>query len=434
MEVPWKNFLVAVDALQAEKYRWCCWRQAMSLQKELTIYLSVRRYEGAKEILDDNPGDLHNEPLAFSILINARRKQATEPVDMIFALYGLLSELKIPFPPPDYSKSVEDVYREAVISSINYDKDIHILYYAPSDHRRDGLASWVPDWGDDGWDEGDSRYAILRGRFAASGPGIPKWKFSENHSALILVGKIVDTVIFRADPLPSMDAVAEKFADGSMREEMASGRAWEEDFFRISNIHYSVLKTWVEISQWSDYPTGEPSKQALQRTLVNDNPECNAVAVENSSFDHWYDVMTLGELGTVERALNNHQLGHNIPREPNQRRAYLTALMNNNPNVHYSVHALRGPAFSFQSKAVAFSQKKCFFYTQNCYFGTAADPLPTPIQPDDKIAVVSGLEMPLLLRPVEGGYRLLTHVYVHGMMHGEVWPESDEDLEEIILL
>ena len=42
--------------------------------------------------------------------------------------------------------------------------------------------------------------------------------------------------------------------------------------------------------------------------------------------------------------------------------------------------------------------------------------------------------MPLLLRPVEGGYRLLTHIYVHGITYGEAWPESEEALEDTVLI
>lgn len=38
--------------------------------------------------------------------------------------------------------------------------------------------------------------------------------------------------------------------------------------------------------------------------------------------------------------------------------------------------------------------------------------------------------------PVEvgGGYRLLTHIYVHGIMHGEAWPEDETELEELVLV
>ena len=237
--------MLVLDGLKAERYRWCRWQEATSLQKQFTIYLGVRRYKGVKEILDDTGPNVHNEPLVFHILINARGKKATNPKDKIFSLYGLLSELEIPFPAPDYSKSVEDVYREAVISSIDYDKNLYILYHAPSDRRRDGLASWVPDWGEDGWDEEDSRYGLLRSRFAASGPGIPKWRFSEDRSALILVGKLVDTVIFRTDPMPpfsSIEAVAEKITKRSMLGEVDPGRAWRGEFFSLYHQGYSVFK------------------------------------------------------------------------------------------------------------------------------------------------------------------------------------------------
>ena len=438
-EFPWTALILALDGLQAEKYRWCRWQEATSLQKQFTIYFSVRRYKGVKELLDGNSPNSHNEPLVFHILTNTRGKKATNPKDKIFSLYGLLSELEIPFPAPDYSKSVEDVYREAVISSIDYDKNLYILYHAPSDRRRDGLASWVPDWSEDGWDEEDSRYGLLRNRFAASGPGIPKWRFSEDHSALILVGKLVDTVIFRTDPMPpfsSIEAVAEKITKRSMLGEVDPGRAWRDEFFSLYHQGYSVFKPWVEISQWSDYPTGEPTKEALQRTLVNDNPKSNAEAAKNNSFDHWYDIMTLDQLDTVERAINNVHTGpeQRIRQEPYLRRICRNAIKDTIPDAQLSFSALKGPASEFHPLAMAFSQKKCFFYTQNYYFGTAPDPLPTPVQSGDRIAVVSGLEMPLLLRPVEGGYRLLTHVYVHGMMYGEAWPETVESLEEIVLI
>jgi hypothetical protein len=53
----------------------------------------------------------------------------------------------------------------------------------------------------------------------------------------------------------------------------------------------------------------------------------------------------------------------------------------------------------------------------------------------DKIAVVvSGLAHPLLLRPVEGGYKVLAHIYLRGIMYGEVWPGNDSILEDLILV
>ena len=80
------------------------------------------------------------------------------------------------------------------------------------------------------------------------------------------------------------------------------------------------------------------------------------------------------------------------------------------------------------------SSKNCLFYTRNYYFGTAPDPLPVSMMPGDEIAIIRGLEMPLLLRPVEGGYKVITHVYVHEMMYGEMWPEDEDYLKDTIML
>jgi hypothetical protein len=428
IQMPWTYLVTAVEALRTAKYKWGRWKEATSLQQQLTIYLAGRRYPGVKALFDDNPGDLHNDPLVFSIIANARRKKSTDPRDKVFALYGLFKELEIPFPAPDYSRPVEDVYREAVISCINYDKNLYILCHAPSDRRLNGLPSWVPDLAEDGWDEDDSRYGIIRTRFAASGRRSAKWSFSEDGIGLVLVGKIVDTIIFRADPMPNLDSIRESMSYGDPNSETMA------EYLRCNHRGYSVLKSWVEISQWSDYPTGESTREALQRTLVNDTPKCNADAAKDNSFDHWYNTMILGELDTTARVVQHVGAGSSMPSQPWQREIFLREMTKRLPQEQHALFALRGPGFRFHSQVMAFAQKKCFFFTENYYIGTAADPLPVPIEPGDRIAIVRGLEMPLALRPVEGGYRLLTHVYVHGIMYGEAWPQNEDNLEEIVLL
>lgn len=365
----------------------------MRLQQQFITYLMVKRIPGAKAILDDNRGNIHNTPLVFAILENTRKKLATNPKDKIVALYGLFQELEIPFPAPDYSLRIEDIYREATAASINYDKNLYILYHAPSDRRRAELASWVPDWAENGFDRTDARYGILRDRFAASGPGEPQWRFSHDNKQLILRGKVVDTVIFKADAMPDIGSLVVEMRNRDDRELI------HDSIFRNVRTAASVFRTWVDVSKWADYPTGESSKEALQRTLVLDNPENNAIASTDNAFNEWYDSLDL-QCSSVDLVT-------------------LSMLRN-----------------LFHNLAVLSSSKKCFFYTENCYFGTAPDPLPMSMEAGDKVAIVSGLEMPLLLRPVEadGGYKLISHAYVHGMMYGELWPDSEHELQDIVLL
>lgn len=429
LTMPWGQLVIATDALKTGKYRWGRWDEAISMIKQFTVYLMAKRYVGAKEILDDNEGRLHNSPLAFHLLVRARDKLSGDPKDKVFALYGILQELEVPFPAPDYEKSIEEVYREAVIASINYDKNLYVLYHAPSDHRRDGLASWVPDWSDRGWDEGDSRYGVLRDRFAACASADARWTFSTDQKHLVLRGKIVDTIIFRGQPLPGLDSMS--LPNRVPAQEVPGSQ--QAALQRL--VHpFSVFKDWYEISQFSDYPTGESSKDALQRTVGNDNPQVNADAQKGGAFEAWYKLLAADDLEITEIAVRRAQPGISLPALPRDREISLRAFMNRISESLRIFTALQSGGMNFHTTAMAFSQKKCFFYTDGRYFGTVADPLPTPMEPMDKIAVVAGLEMPLVVRSVEGGYRLICHAYVHGIMHGEAWPENEADLEDIVLL
>jgi hypothetical protein len=171
LEIPWPALFLVADVLKVVRYKWGRWKEATELQKQLTTYLITRRNPGSKAILDDNPGDVHNDPLVFDILANTREKLASNEKDKMFALCGLFTELKIPFPRPDYKLPVEDIYRQTTAASIRHDKVLHVLYHAPSDKRRKSLASWVPDWEEEGFEPTDGRYGVLRDRFTASGPG-----------------------------------------------------------------------------------------------------------------------------------------------------------------------------------------------------------------------------------------------------------------------
>ncbi|KAF2194327.1 hypothetical protein K469DRAFT_689338 [Zopfia rhizophila CBS 207.26] len=404
--------------------------------RQFMIYLVGRRYAGAKELLDNQPhakdrNAVHNDPLMFSILTYAREKASGDPRDKVFALCGLLKELEIPFPNPDYSKSVEDVYREAVVASIEYDKNLYILYHAPSDKRRKGLASWVPDWAEQGFSEEDGRYGLLRSRFAASGSSPHKFEFSQDKTGLVLFGKIIDEVIFCAEPLPDIDNVSEELRDSEKKRLYV-----REPNKYLETLHngFKILKNWVEISQWADYPTGESSQNAFQRTVVNDSPDRNERAVQGGSFLQWYNTVNLEELDFIEHGLRQVNLADDVPKQRYFREAYLRTYKDEVADATLSFLALKGPAWNFHIDAMIWSAKKCLFRTENDYIGTAPDPLPDRIRPGDKIAIVSGLEMPLLLRAERGGYKLITHVYVHGIMYGEKWPESKSELEEIVLL
>lgn len=53
----------------------------------------------------------------------------------------------------------------------------------------------------------------------------------------------------------------------------------------------------------------------------------------------------------------------------------------------------------------------------------------------DKIVILKGCEVPYLLREVsDHRYILVSNCYIHGIMHGEVWPGEGTDLQEIRII
>lgn len=414
LEIPWSLLIIALDAMRAVRYKWGRWEEATKLQKQLTINMVARRCPESKAIIDDNPGNVHNDSLAFDILTGTREKLAGSEKDKIIALYGLFAEMEIHMPRPDYNLSVEDIYRQATAAAIKFDKTLYILYHVPSDKRRKTLASWVPDWAERGFKPSDGRYGVLRSRFAASGSGLPIFRFSHNEKTLILRGKIIDTVLFKVEPLPDMRAVISGVHQGDLSDDI------QALFVRHTADTVKILKSWVEVSTWCNYPTGELSKDALQRTLVHDLPEENGKYTADGSFAAWYHNMCIDDIELAAGGLDQLSL----------RSEATGGKSNRDLSTSFRVFGKN----SFHSFVMVSNSLKCFFYTENRYFGTAPDPLPESMQVGDAIALISGLEMPLVLRAADGGYKLITHAYLHGVMYGELWPKADEDLGDVVLL
>lgn len=241
----------------------------MRVQNYLTQMMLLHRFPSARRFTEGNPANRLQHFDAGVLMVCCREKAASDPKDKVLALYGVLSELGLAVPRPDYTKSIGDIYTETTAVWIEYDKNLSPLYYVPSDTRRPGLPSWVADWSDRGWEEGDSRYPVIRGRFAASGGSDTKWKISDDRRRLTVHGKIIDTVVYCAGSYvrtPASDIPGIVTRD-------VNGRLTVSDELRGMHTMYQTFRESVDVSNWAEtYPTGESVGDAIRRTLVNDEP------------------------------------------------------------------------------------------------------------------------------------------------------------------
>jgi hypothetical protein len=307
----------------------------------------------------------------------------------------------------------------------------------------------VPDWSDNGWDEGDPRHPVINDRFAASGSSDSKWRFTSDPGELIVHGKVIDTVVYRTGSFavtPAPDIM-----DFVRRDE--TGRIVISE--SLANLHekYMVMKEWVNAAYWQhSYPTGESIDDALKTTLLGDYPENNNSS-QARQFQEWLRSMraTQSELSAkaMPRAMDigatslpqiriRSLLGSLF--RPSRAREMVQQMArqveNDVPIELRTTLAMtsEGGGWGFHSTAHSFSANKSFFRTEKGYFGLGPDRFPDSLKNGDKIALIGGLSMPVLLRAVEGRYRLVSHCYVHGMMYGDMWEDPAARMEELTLI
>ncbi|KAN0106732.1 Heterokaryon incompatibility protein (HET) domain containing protein [Hyaloscypha variabilis] len=551
----WSNLMNLGYMLANNGYNWGAWEETLMLQLKLTSFLAQKRAPDFpwKRFPD---GDMRNNFIQ-TILLATKDKKATKPEDKVFALYSLFKELSCEIPEPDYRKPIEVIYREATVASIEHDRALNILYYAPSNNRRSGMASWVPDWNDPAWPRGDSRFPADAGKFQASGGSDPFWVLPghDDTDKLIVAGRIFDRVVCRSATMPSNQTWLEDSRTAGVGL-MPTNRTLEflqrsATYQTIKTQAVDVFRAWLEVmGHESDYyhPTGESTTEAFRRTITMNHakdtedhrsnigqtiPKCeqqikpdlkaiqtfssqssssellqilssarNSGSIIQKATDKVERVgqssgaaagaastagipeieeeqprgsgpgsLTQQLLDQVKQVLSNLEIDSSgrpqgfdewvgILRAPESEITTL-ATTSVSPILPGLAPAMReiylryidrmplssriSMAFSggldlYNRSLMELNRGKCFFRTAEGYVGTAPDPACVRVEEGDAVAVVAGLNQPVLLRPVvdPGGsshWRFLTHVYVHGIMHGEAWPGSESgQLKGLILV
>lgn len=237
LTLKWKTFQKAMDYQEAwddmgymvkRTKRWEHW-DTLKTRYGLAIHIAQKRLLGSK--LSD-------------LLWNMWDRDATDPRDKVFAVLGLVdTEDTGPQPAVDYSKSLQQVYREVAAFIIEKDKKLDIILAANGLERSNGLPSWVPDWRREANDQrpalfingsrmqiltyfSGSTYAVyLHGHgYSASGKREPVVRFSDGGHTLHARGLIFDTVA----------AAAPAHKDGSILSTMGNARA-EMNLWRANN-------------------------------------------------------------------------------------------------------------------------------------------------------------------------------------------------------
>lgn len=404
VSLPWLYLAIALDMLRASDYKWGDWHSAMRLQAHLSGLLTEKR-EGNGAVSRSS-----NKRSLLEILLYGTEKKCTDPKDRIFALFGIFQELDIIIPAPDYSETLGRIYAAATVACFTNDSCMDFLYHVPSENRRAGLPSWTVDWGDAAWTAADHRVTVTKKPFTASGMSSPSLQFSESTLRIQIQGSIVDRVRQVGQLLSvksrQRSAINERLVWDGLRMEANNG--WNLDD-TAEDIHaaFEVFASWVDLASsarsQSSGEDAENSRYALCETLLeyhsSEETEQEILNLK-SSFWPWLEAIQAYSSATMQQKPIP-------PRLSTALQSFLTLT--------------KGEGSRFQLKIMSTCQRKRFVITEDKEIGL----VPDIVQVGDFVALISGLHMPVILRPVnQGRFLYVCHAYIHGLMGGEKWDKD----------
>ena len=331
------------------------------------------------------------------LLSSMRRSKATDPRDKIYSLLGLVRDGKDTEPHgevdnnvirPDYSSSVDTIFRQATRSVMKHESSLALLSTIEDASLTvtSNLPSWVPDYAV--WQE-----VTILGmpdnphQYYAGGEELPRLYDSDldtNQNTLSLAGY-------------EMDAVIEV------------GMCYDPKSHENSGVE--VLMSWFQLIATLPefYRDGEPRNDVIWRTFI-------------------------GNLGGMTHPAHadyaRHFLAflHHVLRDENDLQKALGILNAGTTTCAWQETGMAGDLYLYATSFVYIVGSRRLFVTEKGYVGLGAK----SVQTGDKVFVFPGGLVPFVLRTsIEGYYRLVGEAYIHGFMRGEALKDQSYKLTRV---
>jgi hypothetical protein len=386
-------------------------------------------------------------PSFLHLLNEFRPSDATNPLDHVYALLGLLeveerAALEREELVPDYTEgnSISKCYvktAKAIYTTTNR-LDIlglaHPRFQFPSKSANSGLPSWAPDWNSKVKETLSPKHGIrsLGGKekslFLASGACHTWTAQFRGDATLVVSGYIVDTVLSVSDRvLPGM---SDSFLDMMQMDDLEKFLESQEQPKLIDMVidilarMGSVLNTLFEwenfvSSRAGPYPSGEDIGHVSCAVRCYGNvPEGIDAAFQD--FKEYQRSLSW------TRRIYNLAVSPSRPSLPFRRNSQ--AAKSQPSKLRQALVMVGAPSRSDKARMVKFNSLQSLSvgrklaWTEKGYLALVHEDTKT----GDAIALAKGSGLPLTMRATEGAnqWKVLEGCYVHGIMHGEAWDES----------
>lgn len=328
------------------------------------------------------------------VLNMTRCRQASEPQDKVYALYGVLASLDMNLQPLMENTSFEEVYLDFTKRVINWHGSLDILREAgissgAGESSLQNTPSWVPDWR---WPL--DRISLRRCK-AAKGSS-PDFSFSESGLEILTKGIFVDTVdSVTSIPVTLQDPNDDKTSRVDLptyclRDSITALRVWIQ---RIHRLQRPIVRV--------------PLEDVIFEVLhSNTDPDLYENDKLRATFHRWYAIVAADYTAPDEICAMDWQIALSVANDEGMYR--------------YCRRLLESTA----------ARNLCT--TTQGYIGTG----PRSMKMGDVVMLITGLGLPMIVRGEHGeqGYTVVGAAHIHGVMEGDAWPSDEGKLMEIVLV
>jgi hypothetical protein len=324
--------------------------------------------------------------------------------DKVYGILGIITDPEIASISPNYNLPTHEVYTSLVRRHIESSKALDILVFAKPTNIIKELPGWVPDWSVTSlrWPINQ----IIRGSssrrtdYCAAKSIDASTVFSPNSSVLTCRGTLIDEV----DGI-SLANLPETSSEIGELQPRSSANAYGED----ADIFDALWRTFVGNASYPGQPKiGAPlcfrhlfvmkclkAEASFSADKQDSHRQPPSVGFGHDTLGTWYG--NVRDFKIAGKRLSTILLEYGKP--------YVTGDGIISADV----------SFAFEQSIQIMQSGRRLITTTNGYIGLA----PSGVREGDRVCVLLGCHMPLVLRPVNDQFHVIGDVYLHGVMHGE---------------
>ncbi|TVY13033.1 Heterokaryon incompatibility protein 6, OR allele [Lachnellula arida] len=334
--------------------------------------------------------DLDAPPL-LELLLSHKSKKSTDPKDKVYALVGICSS-RDTFGAMDYSRSMRDIYTHTARHIISTSGKLDVICVKQHDMSRFDLPSWAPDWTRPHFNSGSSVVGLQHHEpeFAAAGNSLAQFEFLNDGYVLKAAGFVVCTIA--SVGIPFKQKVHPRFIEPAL---------------------HAFHEWWNLFASARPESSSLPAQAAFARAI-----SCGDWMFEDEGV-YENKLRAIFELSGSILA-DDDVMPIDTPPAQSLSGSVSSLMIENENQNEIDIEELDDERSDKEQRAVIINasitmNRRRLFISQTDILGLC----PWNATVGDVICVLLGCRFPVILRPVEGKYRLVGEAYVDGLMNGE---------------